>query len=346
MAPAEPTEAPSAEPAAAWASACERLRELGARLAAAGPTADDPDLLDRFEHLVDQLSLFFSWEVLHDDPRRPSFHRHNDLASQWGGPNADNVYRHARIDPALRYVVRGRMHSCDQFLAAIRAGFMHRPTWGTLAQVSASDLGLGPGSDIELHLGGDHPDAVEIPDGATMLSIREYYVDWTPEEPALFTIECLDDDGIVDRRTPDPAELAARIRRSVDQIEDSLSYWDDYLRDHRARRTDNSFAEDTVAPAKGLAVARYEFCFWDLEPDQALVVTCDEPDADYWSAQLYSLGEFEPLDLYGSITSRNHAQSEVSADGRVRFVLSADDPGVPNWLDTTGRAEGLCTLRW
>ena len=32
----------------------------------------------------------------HADPRAPAFQRQNDLFTQWGGPNADNVYRHAR----------------------------------------------------------------------------------------------------------------------------------------------------------------------------------------------------------------------------------------------------------
>ncbi|HAI64635.1 MAG TPA: hypothetical protein DCM13_07090, partial [Acidimicrobiaceae bacterium] len=81
----------------------ERLRSLVDEFA-----VDDESL----EHLLDQATLWISWSVLHADPSRPAFHRHNDLVSQWGGPNADNVYRHARIDPAKRYVVRGRMHSC------------------------------------------------------------------------------------------------------------------------------------------------------------------------------------------------------------------------------------------
>ena len=143
-----------------WAATCERLADLGRRLAIDGAAEAD---LERFEHLVDQVVVWLGWSVFHADPTRPFFHRHNDLVSQWGGPNADNVYRHARIEPNRRYVVRGRMHGCDEFLLAVRAGFMHRPVWGTLAQLTASDLGIGPGDEFELHVGGDHPDAVGLP---------------------------------------------------------------------------------------------------------------------------------------------------------------------------------------
>ena len=81
--------------------------------------------------------------MFHADPRRPSFQRQNDLITQWGGPNADNVYRHARVEPGRRYRIRGRMHSCEEFILAVRAGFMHLPTWGTLFEITATDLGIG-----------------------------------------------------------------------------------------------------------------------------------------------------------------------------------------------------------
>ncbi len=322
------------------------LRNATDRLLALGDT-DDPEV---FEHLIDQTSLWLAWETLHADPNRPMFHRHNDHVSQWGGPNNDNIYIHARIDPNRRYVVRGKMHSCDQFILAVRAGFMHQAQWGTVAQMSASDLGVGPGDEFEMHFGGTdetkHPDAIEMPPTAVMISVRQYYYEWKPEEPAVFTIECLD---------PEPAEpidvatLGSRLDASVSQIEDSISYWHDYLANNRADRVDNTFDQRTVAvddeAGKGLSNARYEFCFWDLEPDQALIVDFDEPAADYWSAHLYNMKMFEPTDPYGAITSRNHRQAKV-VDGKVRVVVSAIDPGEANWLDTTGRRNGLCTVRW
>ena len=38
--------------------------------------------------------------------------------------------------------------------------------------------------------------------------------------------------------------------------------------------------------------------------------------------------------------------TEASPDGVVRLVVAHRDPGVPNWLDTTGHAEGFLTPRW
>jgi hypothetical protein len=38
-------------------------------------------------------------------------------------------------------------------------------------------------------------------------------------------------------------------------------------------------------------------------------------------------------------------QAFADDDGRVRIVVAADDPGVPNWIDTEGRPEGMLMYR-
>ena len=72
----------------------------------------------------------------------------------WGGPNQDNVYHHAHIDPALRYRIRGHMHSCDDFVLHLRVGFMHMEEWGTKLAITGSDRGIRPGDEFELFFGG------------------------------------------------------------------------------------------------------------------------------------------------------------------------------------------------
>jgi len=42
----------------------------------------------------------------------------------------------------------------------------------------------------------------------------------------------------------------------------------------------------------------------------------------------------------------NRAQTVAEADGTFRAVIAHRDPGVPNWLDTEGRAFGLVFWRF
>ncbi|MGE4649881.1 MAG: hypothetical protein AAEJ53_03250, partial [Myxococcota bacterium] len=36
----------------------------------------------------------------------------------------------------------------------------------------------------------------------------------------------------------------------------------------------------------------------------------------------------------------------ADSDGKVRYVIAHEDPGVNNWIDTTGHPEGMLSQRW
>ena len=45
-------------------------------------------------------------------------------------------------------------------------------------------------------------------------------------------------------------------------------------------------------------------------------------------------------------SSLNGHQARVDGDGKVRIVLSREDPGVPNWLDPVDNPRGIVQWRW
>ena len=157
----------------AWRRYCRRLEALGERVFADDCPSAPEDRADALEHLAGQMLCWTGWSVFHADPRRPRFQRQNDPITAWGGPNAENVYRHARVDASRRYRVTGHMHSCEDFMLTVRLGFMHEPRWGTVFQVAGSDLGIGRGDAFELLVGGDDPGTgrwIPLPEGAAMVT--------------------------------------------------------------------------------------------------------------------------------------------------------------------------------
>jgi hypothetical protein len=323
----------------AWKALLAGLDRLGERILG-NDFSDDPASRDAaYRYLAQQLLCWLEWSVGYGDPSRPAFQRQNDLVTAWGGPNADNVYRHARISPRHVYRVAGRMNSCQEFALAIREGFRHTDRPATVAELTASDIGIGPDDPFELILGGsgDQANRIPLPEGAIMCSIREYYFDWRPREPATFTIECVDGDPAP------PPSFASSIEEALDLTERSLGYWNDYVVTARARQSDNQF-KDKIDVPRGLQLSQFLFCFCELDVDQALVVECEVPDARYWSFQLYDMQFFGPLDI-SRPTSMNHRQATLSGDDKVRVVVAHEDPGVPNWLDTMGLPRVLLNYR-
>lgn len=47
------------------------------------------------------------------------------------------------------------------------------------------------------------------------------------------------------------------------------------------------------------------------------------------------------LDFYNRIVNTNGHQAQADADGAYRIVVSCEDPGVWNWMDTLGLAKGF-----
>jgi hypothetical protein len=101
----------------------------------------------------------------------------------------------------------------------------------------------------------------------------------------------------------------------------------------------------TANTGQGLADNFYGQGWFALEPGQVLLIELDAPDALLWSFQI---GNFwwESLDYVSRTGSLNGDQAVASSDGRYRIVIAAEDPGVPNWLDTAGHPEGAILYRY
>jgi hypothetical protein len=52
------------------------------------------------------------------------------------------------------------------------------------------------------------------------------------------------------------------------------------------------------------------------------------------------------LDYISHQTSLTADQARTDPDGKLRFVISERDPGVANWLETTGHQRGYVQIRW
>ena len=82
-----------------------------------------------------------------------------------------------------------------------------------------------------------------------------------------------------------------------------------------------------------------------LGPEQALVLDLRPPATRYWSVTVENIWH-ECIDARRRRSSITNAAAIAEADGTVRIVVRAQDPGHANWIDTGGRHRGFVTLRW
>jgi hypothetical protein len=112
-------------------------------------------------------------------------------------------------------------------------------------------------------------------------------------------------------------------------------------------RIPNVFVTPVKPGAHALAAAdaAYSMAPYMLGPDEALVITgrwpeCRCANVNLWNRQL------QTYDYLRHSISLNRTQVKQESDGSFRIVIAHRDPGVPNWLDTEGRAFGLVFWRF
>ena len=82
-----------------------------------------------------------------------------------------------------------------------------------------------------------------------------------------------------------------------------------------------------------------------LAEGRALLVTIDPAGSYYSGFQISDPWTVSP-DPMVRLVSLNSTQVAASGDGTQSYVLSAVDPGIANWIDTTNLAEGWMLVRW
>ena len=134
-----------------WREFCDRLAELGEKLEPGGEPGEG------VRHLANQVACWLTYSIGYQDPAHPAFFRSSDPVYQWGGPNADQVARRARIAGDGIYRISGHMGSCEEFVLQVKLGATQSGGAGIALEVAASELGLGPGDDIDIVLSATKP---------------------------------------------------------------------------------------------------------------------------------------------------------------------------------------------
>lgn len=92
----------------------------------------------------------------------------------------------------------------------------------------------------------------------------------------------------------------------------------------------------------GEAYAVAHLC-WQLAADEALIIEFDAHDA-FW--MLSNNGVFfNSLDFLYRPVSYTPSRTAVDRDGKIRLILSHEDCGYHNWIDTQGFVRGNLTYR-
>lgn len=189
---------------------------------------------------------------------------------------------------------------------------------------------------------------------------RELFANWETEQSLDINIVRLDKVG-----EPQPPlsvnQVKANLARVGELVDAQMRFWNDFFATILDGYGDSPLKTSVAFPAPnqlnqpapptaqvGAAQATniYSGGMYALAEDEALIIEQTIPvTPNYTGINLNNIWG-ESFDYANYQSSLNNVQAAVDSDGKVRYVIAHQDPGIQNWLDTTGHYTGMLSQRW
>jgi hypothetical protein len=336
-----------------WEQFVDQLKPLGARLMQRLPERlrQDPQVVqESYRLLLAGLARGLSDAVV-GDRRHPMFVPEISLAQNVFQPNSDTVYKSVMIDGAGVYRLKGERGGTRLLILAqlgpdtLRTGQLGP----ALKQYDFDTLTLDDQGRFDVIISRTRPDGYrgdwwELDPRAEKFMVRTVGCRWGDEREPRYGVDRLDVPPGKGRYSA--AELSFRLSEIPTIAANCACTFPGHVDKLRQEGYINRLKVFDVSQMVGLNRQHYYEGAYDLKDDEALIVEAKVPEkVKYWSLILTN-DIYETTDWSNNQASLNDAQARIDGDGWFRAVVSARDPGVPNWLDTSGYASGAIQGRW
>jgi hypothetical protein len=306
----------------------------------------EQDVAEGLDYLAGSIraALAAAWSY---DRDFPYFIRSATPYTKVGLDNPDTLYFSARIREDAEYVVTGRRgETADLSFQILNGDYTPADVPDSLNAFDDRDIEIGPDGSFELRFGppraGAGANYFALGARAAMLLVREVWSDWTAR-PGTIAIHRVDGLGAAPAPV-DEARLEKRFNAAAKSLVGQLKTFLQFPEWFYLKLPVNTMTEPRLTPG-GLATQYSSVGHYELSDDEALIVTVPASDAPYQGFQLGSMW-YVSLDFVNHQTSLTAHQARADADGMLRFVVCEQNPGLVNWLETTGHARGYLQIRW
>jgi hypothetical protein len=339
-----------------WRSYVDPLAPIAERLA--GTLRHPQDAQNRrelYRNLFSQMAAGY-FALLYADPQYPDFWPYFSEAMPALAPNTDNDYYVTPINEKGVYKISGFRGSVKRIAfqtgngSFIPRGVRDKDKLGrTTAVYDADDLKKSKDGAFEVILSATRPDGYkgdwwELKPGSTNLFVRQISYDWLHEVDGRLAIERLDRAAIKPRLTAE--EIDTGLKQLAIWTEETVAASIQLVDEVRIEQGINHVGYKDLTLAGAMVTQKYAYGIFDLAPDEALIIEAKVPKhCRYWNFHL--LDDFGyTIDWMNRQSSVNGFMAKVDKDGVFRTVISAQDPGVPNWMDNAGYQTGAIQIRW
>jgi hypothetical protein len=333
-------------------SFAEALAEAEAIITGAPHVQTPQDLAEGYDYLAGNIrgALQLAWAYERDFPY---FVSSTGPYTKMGLDNPDTLYFHSYVRDDATYIVTGQRGSTtDLSFQVLNGDYSPVDVPGSLTAFDDRSIDINADGSFELRFGPvrdagrNEKNYFPLGPGSQMLVVREVYSDWDTERRGTITIRRDGYEGLAPA-PPGKDALAKRYATAGKILKSRLKTFLAFPEWFYLNLPVNTLTEPRRTPG-GLSSQFSSVGHYDLAEDQAMIITVPNAGKDtapYQGLQLGSLW-YISLDYVNHQTSLTADQARTDPDGRQRFVISERDPGVANWLETTGHRRGYIQFRW
>ena len=332
---------------AAWDSFCDELKRAGEIPFRDPAPRHVAARAAGIEALARNISLALNFNHDYADPRYPELIHYFDPVRKQGGDNTDAVYVGATINGTDTYRISGDRGTARYFaITSVQRG--QTPWGGKVAQTLFDhDLKVEPDGRFELIVSPEpHPgNWLRTTPETFRVTFRQFFADWETERPMKARIDRLTGD-----RSPPapiaPEQLAAQLLASAKWVNESIEFWVRMINMWKVMpNTFRSYKQLSDRAIDATPGGEPRVAYWSLPKDEALIIRVRPPACPYWAVEF---GNFwwMSMDYRYRLSNTNCHYAQLEDDGELIVVVAHEDPGLPNWLDTSGFSEGYVTYRW
>jgi hypothetical protein len=330
-----------------WHEFCELLKDAGAVLLRDDLRPTEFDRGEGLRYLARLTSVGMLSYLENAGPRRPEF-RSLPAHAGFGLDNPDNVYMSATIDARYDYRIRGSRGTISYLsFAAQNQNYARRDRIsGGAGHLNDDELTIGPDGTFEVRASQEPQPGnwLRLAPDSSMILVRQTFMDPTTEVAADLTIECLADPPPPPRLDPDAVrnQLLGAAMYAIGASSWFADWVAPWVASPNSVHAPDAEYHRLVGGDPNIV---FRLGYWELGPDDALVLETTPPRCDYWNFQVANIWT-ECLDRRYERISVNKHSAVLEADGSVRIVVAHEDPGHPNWVSTAGHSHGIMGVRW